>query len=233
MNFPTIFRIPEQAYRFSILLLGSALILTLVQVPLLAKEVPPRSNTIVTDYAGILTDAQRNALERKLVAYDDTSSTQIAVVIERSLEGDDPFEYSLRLAEAWGIGQRGKDNGVLIYIAVEDRKIRIQTGYGAEGFLPDALSRRIIENIMKPAFRENDFYGGIDRATDAIIKLSTGEYTAEPEEMPIPPWVAILVGLLILILLIYLISRGGGGGGGGFGGFGGGGFGGGGAGGGW
>jgi uncharacterized protein len=203
-----------------------------LSIPLHAKEVPPRSNTIVTDYAGVLSDAERNALERKLVAFDDTSSTQIALVIERSLEGDDLFDYSYRLAESWGIGREGKDNGVLLYVAFEDRKIYIQTGRGAEGFLPDALAKRIIEQIIVPSFRSGQYYQGLDKATDAIIQLATGEYiNDEPDATPLPTGLGLVIGIMLLILLIYLISRGGGGGGyyrggryyGGYGGFGGGG----------
>ncbi len=183
----------------------------------LAKEIPPVPNPprLVNDFTGTLSSGEVAALEQKLVAYDDSTSTQIAVVIENSLEGDDIFDYSYRLAEGWGIGRQGKNNGILIYIALGDRKVRIQAGYGAEGFLTDAMSRRIIERVIVPNFRQQNYYQGIDQATDYIIKLGNGEFTNENvgggEETPIP---VIIIFIIIFIIIIILISKGGGGGGG-------------------
>jgi len=187
---------------------------------LAAKDVPPPSNTLVTDFAGILQPQEQAALERKLVAYDDSTSTQIAVVIERSLEGDDLFNYTLRLVEEWGIGREGKDNGILLYIAYDDRKIIIQTGYGTEGFLPDALAKRIIENVLKPTFRQNQYYAGIDRATDVIMRLGSGEYYNEGgdrrsnSEEGIPPFAMIIIIVVAIIIIRSLFNDDGGGGGG-------------------
>jgi uncharacterized protein len=188
-------------------------------LPLLAgaKEIPPAPNPprLVNDFVGVLSSVEVSALEQKLVAYDDSTSTQIAVVIENSLDGDDIFDYSYRLAEAWGIGRQGKNNGILIYIALADRKVRIQTGYGAEGFLTDAMSRRIIEQVIVPNFRQQSYYMGINLATDFIIKLGNGEFTNEDigngEELPLP---VIIIFIVIFIVIIIIISKGGGGGGG-------------------
>ena len=124
--------------------------------------------------------AKKRQLEAKLVAYDKKTSIQIAIVIEESLEGDDAFSYAQRLATAWGIGGREHSNGILLFVSKQDRQIRIQTGYGTEGFLPDVTSKRIIENVIKPAFRSGNYYQGIDRATDIIMELGTGEYEGDP-----------------------------------------------------
>ncbi|MAT55964.1 MAG: methanol dehydrogenase [Saprospirales bacterium] len=181
----------------------------------LAKEPPdpPQPPRLVNDYTNILSQNEVNALERKLVAYDDSTSTQIAIVIEPSLEGDDIFDYSFRLAEKWGIGRAGKDNGILIYIALQDRKLYIQTGYGAEGFLPDAMAKRIIDQVIVPNFRQQRYYEGLNRATDIIMKLGSGEYTnddlAEGDDFPI----AALVVVILFILIIIAISAAAGGGG--------------------
>lgn len=171
-----------------------------------AKELPKQPNPpkIVNDFAGMLSPEEKNALERKLVIYNDTTSTQIAIVTERTLEGEDIFDYTVRLGKAWGIGQKGKNNGILLYVALEDRKIYIQTGYGAEGFLPDAISKRIIENIIKPAFREKRYYEGLDKATDAIISYGTGEYKADPKEQEVDTG-AIIIFLFIIIIIIFFI----------------------------
>jgi uncharacterized protein len=180
----------------------------------LAKEVPPPPNPprLVNDFAGALSSGEVAALEQKLVAYDDSTSTQIAIVIEQSLEGDDAFDYSYRLAEAWGIGGKENDNGILIYVALGDRKIRIQTGYGAEGFLPDAMAKRLIETTLAPNFRQQNYYQGLDRATDIIIQLAKGEYQNEQGGEVGFPWGAVIMIVLFIIILI-IISKGSGGGG--------------------
>lgn len=182
-----------------------------------AKEVPPAPNPpkLVNDFAGILSSGEVQALEQKLVAYDDSTSTQIAVVIEETLDGDDVFDYSYRLATAWGIGREGKNNGILIYVAIGDRKLWIQTGYGTEGFLPDALAKRIIERVIAPNFRNQNYYKGLDEATNAIIQLGNGEYVNEDPvgtqgNLPIP---VIIIFVVLFIVIIIIISKGGGGGG--------------------
>ncbi len=178
------------------------LVLSLAVTLAFAKQIPPRPNPprLVNDYAGMLSPSEEQALENKLVAYDDSTSTQIAIVTERSLDGDDIFNYTYQLAESWGIGQGDKNNGILIYVALEDRQIYIQTGYGAEGFLPDAIAKRIIENIIKPAFRDQQYYQGVDRATDAIISYAAGEYTADHNEEG--STADLVIGLIILAFIV-------------------------------
>ncbi|NUO00975.1 MAG: TPM domain-containing protein [Saprospiraceae bacterium] len=144
------------------------------------KTMPKPTGYLVNDFAGMLSRSEVEQLGAKLVAYARETSTQIVVVTETSLEGEDAFDYSYRLAKSWGIGgSKEKSNGVLLYITKEDRKVRIQTGYGAEGFLTDAMSRRIIEQMIVPAFKEGKYYAGIDAATTAIMDLGKGEYTNE------------------------------------------------------
>jgi uncharacterized protein len=226
-------------------------------VPSMALDIPAKPKQLVNDYASVLSSSQRDQLEQKLVSYDNETGTQIAIVTITSLEGDDLFDYSQRLAEAWGIGGGENDNGVLLLVAVEDRGIRIHTGYGTEGAIPDAIAKRIIENEIKPNFRNNDFYAGFNQATDAMIQALAGEYTAAPKKRDRAPLGIIPIVLIIIVFFIVArrkrytgYSRSGrgfyggpwigggfgggsgggfGGGGGGFGGFGGGGFGGGGA----
>jgi uncharacterized protein len=176
-------------------------------------NVPPKSDRLVNDFAGILGGQEVESLERKLVAYDDSTSTQIAVVTLPTLSGDDIFDYSQRLAESWGIGREGKDNGILLLIATEDRKMRIHTGYGVEGYLTDAMSKRIIQNIIVPAFREGQYYEGIDRATDVFIELGSGEYTNDElaeEGFPIELIIFLVVFFIILIIIISNMGKGGG-----------------------
>jgi uncharacterized protein len=177
----------------------------------LAKDPPARPSPprLVNDFAGMFAPGEIEALEQKLVAYNDSTSTQIAIVAERTIKGEDIFDYSFRLAASWGIGQKGKDNGILIFIALEDRDLYIQTGYGVEGFLPDAIAKRIIENIIKPAFREGQYYQGMDEATSAIMQLGAGEYSAALEDRigkdDDPPLNGLTI-IIIIFIVLYLLS---------------------------
>ncbi len=259
MNLATRFRLEgNQMHKLFIWLLLLPLLLS-------AKEIPKQSNPprLVNDFAGVLNGEEINQLEKKLLLYEDSTSNQFAIVIENSLEGEDDFEYSHRIADEWAIGTKEKRNGVLIFIALQERKIRIQVGYGLEGAIPDAIARRIIETRIKPAFKAKAFYQGFDEATDDLMKAAAGEYKADAKNKSKRktdfPIVLIIIGIIILI---SFFGKGGGGrrnrgfggpllggipfggtfsgggfsggsGGGGFGGFGGGSFGGGGAGGSW
>lgn len=176
------------------------------------KPIPPKPSQLVNDYANVMSGAERRALEQKLVAYNDSTSTQISIVLDEALNGEDAFDYSYRLAEAWGIGQREDDNGLLIYAAINDRQLRIQTGYGAEGFLPDALAKRIIDQVIAPAFRQQQYYQGLNEATDIIIQLAAGEYEADPHVTPTDEFNPILFIIMLLFIFYFFFGRGGGGG---------------------
>lgn len=188
----------------------SVVALLVLSVALLAQPaIPAKSNQLVNDYAGLLTSAQQAQLTQALNDFARETSTQVAVVTEASLEGQDVFDRSLAIAAGWGIGgSETKDNGALIYVARDDRKIYIQTGYGLEGSLNDARAGRIIRNIMRPAFRQGDYYAGIAGATQAIMDYVRGDYTADPVPEAsggggIPP---IFVFIFIFIIFM-LLSR--------------------------
>lgn len=142
------------------------------------KPVPELWGLRVHDEAHVLSPATVDQLEKKLKAYEDSTSNQIAILIVPSLDGEVLEEYSLRVAETWKLGQKDKDNGVLLLIAINDHKMRIEVGQGLEGVLTDALSNRIIRNEMAPNFRRNDFDAGVSAAVDGMIKAIGGEYTA-------------------------------------------------------
>jgi len=185
-----------------------------------SQDLPPKSDKLVTDFTGTLSDNDKQALENKLVAFNDSSSTQVAVVMIRSVGDYDISDYAVKLGRAWGIGQKDKNNGVLVLVALEDRKMTIQTGYGVEGALPDVVANQIIENDMKPNFRESKYYAGLDAAVNDIIKYTKGEYKADESTKKSKrsgegggPGGFIII--IIIIVVIFLISRGGGGGGGG------------------
>ena len=171
------------------------------------KDIPSKPQRLVSDLAGMLSSQQRAQLEQKLVAFDNETSTQIAIVTEKSLQGDDLFNYTQRLADAWGIGGKEHSNGVLVFVATDDRKIRIHTGYGAEGFLPDITSKQIIEDIISPAFRQGKFYQGFDQATNAIIKLAKGEGYENTRQRHSTGGIPLFVIFFILVFMIMLLGN--------------------------
>lgn len=141
------------------------------------KPEPPR---LVNDLAGVLSGGEVNALERKLVAFNDTTSNQIAVVIVRDLAGYDKADYAIRLGAKWGIGRGDLDNGVLILVKPKTPDSRgeafIATGSGLEGAIPDLACADIVDHEMIPSFRNGNYYEGIDRATNVLMALASGEY---------------------------------------------------------
>ena len=180
-------------------------------------DIPAPGGSMVHDLANVLSTDARARLERILRAEQDSTSNQISVLIIKSLNGGSLEEYSLRVAEKWQPGQAEKDNGVLLLISVDDRKVRIEVGYGLEGRLTDAMSSRIIRNEIAPRFRNGDYDGGVQAAVMAIIKTIAGEYVNDD---PLPqrrngkgsPLFTIII-IIIIIVLISRRNRGGGRGG--------------------
>ncbi|UCS94666.1 TPM domain-containing protein [Echinicola marina] len=169
-------------------------------------DFPERPNPpkLVNDFTNTLNNTEQSALERKLVTYNDSTSTQVAVVLLGSVGQYDISDYSFQLAEQWGIGQKGKDNGILILAAMKDRKVFIATGYGMEGAVPDALARRIVDNVIVPAFKREAYYEGLDQATSMIIKLASGEYDAEDIEKKGNHKGAIFLLLIFIVVFVIL-----------------------------
>lgn len=180
-------------------------------------EIPekPSFQTSVYDYVSLLSSSQKNSLEQKLVKYSDTTSTQIVVAIINSTNGENINFLGAEWGQTWGIGQEKEDNGILILMAKNDKRIAINTGYGIEHLLTDALSKRIIERDIIPYFKQGNYYGGLNRGADAIFEVLNGEYkgTRQSSKNDFPVG---LIFILIFIFIIILISisknrRGGGG----------------------
>jgi uncharacterized protein len=182
-----------------------------------SQEFPAKSNTLVTDYTNTLSAEEKGLLEAKLVAFNDSTSTQIAVVIMKSVGDYDINEYGTMLGRKWGIGQNGKNNGILLLVALADHKLTIQTGYGAEGALPDAITQDIIQKDIKPQFKQGNYYGGLNDGTDDIIKYMKGEYKADTQVTKKhgdgggggSAWIIIVI--VVIILINIFRNRGGGG----------------------
>lgn len=190
----------------------SLFVLLLLGMGAQGQSFPEQPKTLVNDYTQTLSANERTALEQKLVAFDDSTSTQIAVVLIESLEGYDVADYAVRLAEKWGIGSDKKNNGIILLVSIGDRKMSIQTGYGVEGALPDAIARRIIETSIKPAFKQGAYFAGLDAGTNDIIAYTKGEYKNDTPKQAKGKKFPIGVIILAIFVIIALAKRRGGGG---------------------
>lgn len=178
------------------------------------RPVPPR---LVNDYAAVLSPDEAVRLEQKLVSFNDSTSTQIVLVIVKSLNGYDENDYAQRLGQKWGVGQKGSNNGVVILVKPkypnEKGEVSIQSGYGLEGVLPDITCKQIVENEMIPKFAQGDYYGGVSAGIAVVMSITKGEFTAGQygkrarQQKPY----GILVPIIILMIIVFWIrmSRGG------------------------
>jgi uncharacterized protein len=192
------------------------LLFVLILTPLVSSaqpKIPELWGTRIHDEAGILSAPFVNSLEQQLKSHEDSTSNQIAVLTIGTLEDYPIEEYTLQVAEKWLLGQKGKDNGVLLFVAVQDRKIRIEVGYGLEGVLPDALANQIIRNEMAPYFRQSDYEGGIQAGINAILQAIAGEYKADHPVRGRQSGGSLFPFIIILVIIILIsIMRGGRGG---------------------
>jgi uncharacterized protein len=200
---------------------ASAAILALVASVVWAALTFPALTGRVVDEAGLLTSAERQSLTDMLAAYEQKTTNQVVVVTLKSLQGTSIEDYGYQLGRHWEIGQKGKDNGALLIVAPNERKVRIEVGYGLEGELTDAASKLIIENIIVPAFKSGQFGPGIVAGTGAILKVLSGEQAvpstrtplrlADREQRPLSAvWIVVLlIGMVGAFALLCLLSDGG------------------------
>lgn len=194
-----------------LLLLGLMIITLAVQ----AQVIPPKPNPprLVNDLAGVLLREEADALENKLISYNDSTSTQIAVVTVKTTGDYDVSEVALKILRDWGVGTKEKNNGIVLLIAVDDRKIRIETGTGMEGVIPDAIANRIIDEVIAPRFKEGHYYEGIDEGVDKLIQAAAGEYKGIPKKSSGSGGGILILFILFVIFVSFMINRRGGGGG--------------------
>jgi uncharacterized protein len=173
-----------------------------------AKPNPPRA---VNDFVGILKPEEVQDLENRLRAFTQETSTALVIAIVDDLHGYDYADYTIQLAQKWGIGQKGKDNGILIMVKPTggkgQRHAFIAVGYGLEGVIPDAIANRIVQNEMIPNFRKGDYYGGLVAATNVLMDLTRGEYTADQynEAIKESENSSVLPVIFILLISLFLI----------------------------
>lgn len=189
----------------------ATLLLVIAGFAVTAQNLPDQQNPpmLVNDFASILTPGQRSALEDKLVAFDRSTSTQIAVVTVNDLDGMAASDYAQRLHDKWGVGGSKDNNGVLILVKPKVSDSRgeafISVGYGLEGVLPDITAGRIIDAEMIPAFSRGEYYGGIDAAADVIMKIASGEFPASDYEGRSEPANDIITIIIIFLFIIFMI----------------------------
>lgn len=179
---------------------------------ILPKPNPPK---LVNDAAGVLSAEQVAILEEKLVALDDSTSNQIAVVLIKSLDGYEIQEYAIKLFRDWGIGNKKTNNGVLIVASIDDRKVWIEVGYGLEGAIPDITASSIYRNEIVPEFKEQNYYRGIDNAINALAKAAVGEYKTKREKKASGKGGSAITFFIIMAVVLFILGAGRGGGRGG------------------
>ena len=178
-----------------------------------AQRIPDRPSPprLVNDFTNTLTTSQANNLEYKLRNYNDTTSTQIAVVFVNDLQGTTSADFAYQIGEKWGVGTK-ENNGIVILVKPKNKtkgEVFISVGYGLEQYVPDAMAKRIIENQMIPNFKNNDYFTAVNNAVDSIIKLASGGFSSDggDEDAAFVALIIIIIGMAAMILYISLIGK--------------------------
>src|SRR5690554_2390421 len=174
-------------------------------------DIPSKQTSYYDFNTNVLSDAEKNHITQKLINYADSTSTQIVVVTLPTTGGEYINRYAADLAHKWGIGQKDKDNGILLLIAVDDRDVNISTGYGTEHLMTDAMSKRIIETQILPEFRKGNYFAGIDKATTSIMQIMSGEYQNNASQGGEFSLLGLLLVFLFIVFVLIIASKGKGG----------------------
>jgi uncharacterized protein len=172
----------------------------------------PSFQTSVYDYAKLLTDEEKSKLEEKLIRYSDSTSTQIVVITEETINGEDIGLLAPKWAQEWGIGQAKEDNGILILVAKQERKIWIAPGYGVEDRLTAGITGELTRNVIIPEFKAGSYYNGLDKGADEIIKVLLGKYKGTRKHSQNGAPIGAILFIIILILFFVLRNKNGRGG---------------------
>lgn len=188
------------------------LLFAFLTTPIFAQDlVPDQPTGMVNDFANMLTQSEERQLENKLRAYRDTTTNAFVIATIESLQGYPIEDVALKIHNEWNIQYENRGNGVLILISEQDRAMRIEVGYGLEGAIPDIIAGRIINEILTPSFRANDYYGGLDQSINVLIDLAAGEFEGFPEQTTSGEGFPIDVLIIFIIIIFILITRGKGG----------------------
>lgn len=201
--------LPQPAHWRAALLAALLWLAACVCAPAYAQQglvAVPQLTARVTDLTGTLTPDQASSLEAKLAAFEQAKGSQVAVLIVPTTQPEDIAQYSIRVVDQWRLGRGKVDDGVLLLVAKDDRRMRIEVGRGLEGALPDATANRIIQQDITPAFKRGDFYGGISTGVDRILRVIEGEPLPEPEFSPPAADVPGLFNLLPFLFIFVLVG---------------------------
>lgn len=206
--------------KFSIYILWTLFSFSLLSVHslVIAQNIPakPSPQRLVNDYVNILSSTERESLEQKLRGYADSTSTQLTIVIVKNTGESDPYDFAMKIAKDWGVGQKDKNNGLVLLWATETRKIRIVTGRGMEATITDAIAKRIINRTLSPNFKAGLWYQGLDEATTEMMRRASGEFKADEKDDGGGFGFLFIVFIIVIIVLIIASRNRRGGGGGGF-----------------
>lgn len=207
--------IPEMTLTRALKRYLSVLVFILIPFALFAQDFPSEPRGMVSDFANVFSSAEQQRLETKLRNYRDSTTNVIAVATLPDLKGYDIQQVGTQLFNEWRMWHEERYNGLLLLIAPNERKIRIEVGYGLEGAVTDAMSSRIIRQVITPEFRNGNFYTGIDKATSIMIDLAEGEFEGSLPESGSSgedDFVSTIIFILFIVYVIYSIFRRGGGG---------------------
>lgn len=186
-----------------------AALLAAVAFSAIALEVPPSPRQWATDAAGVLSPDEVARLNDKLRGFEERTGAQLIIYVFRSLEGDSLEAFSIRAAEKWRAGQAKADNGLMILVFIEDRKVRVEVGYGLEGTITDAVSAQTIRNYLSPHFQQGDYAGGLNAAADALMARIEGKEPPQPVAQPAPEYGVSpqqsLWPIIFLLIFIFVV----------------------------
>lgn len=195
-----------QKYRYFLILYVGLFSISITAQFTIPDKPNLKDQTSLYDLSNLISTAHEQALEQKLIKYSDSTSTQIVIITINSTKGEDISLLGAKWGQKWGIGQKNEDNGILILLSKNDRKIDINTGYGIEYRITDLMAERIINKIMIPEFKKGSYYNGLDKGTDAIFQALMGEFkedrTFDDSEFPFSKAVFLFVIFMIIIIAI-------------------------------
>ena len=179
--------------------------LILAAAPLAALEVPPTPTRYFTDFAGVVAADRAAEAEARLASLEERTGHQVIAVIFPSLEGEALEDFTVRCSEAWRVGRTGLDDGVVFFAFVDDRRMRLEVGYGLEPTIPDAVASRLLRDVVRPGFAAGDYGGGVVALAEALERLFRGEPPAEPRERRSSPLPFLIMLVLLLVLKVHPI----------------------------